>query len=157
MYKMVNNLAPDMLCSLIPSVPDPHLQAPNTRQKFDLPRFRARTVLFDKSFFPSTVRLWNELPVDIRKSPSISVFKSKISHPVERSLAFDELSNFGDRFNAIQHTRLRLGANQLNSYLCKIGVKDSATCQCGLASEDVWHYFFPVLYILSSVPNYTRK
>ena len=148
MYKLVNNMAPELLCSLISFAHAPETSTYRTRQQFDLPHFRARTELFDKSFFPSTVRLWNELPIDVRNSPSISIFKSKISHTVTRPVKYPELYNFGKRFIAIQHTRLRLGASQLNSHLFKIGVKDTTKCSCGSPTEDAWHYFF-------SCPFYT--
>ena len=141
MYKLVHNLVPDALCSIL-STASPDTGNYTTRQQFDLPHFRARTDLFDKSFFPSTVRLWNQLPLEIRNSDSIQKFKSSITQPVVRPIKFDELYNFGNRFLAVQHTRLRLDASQLNSHLFKIGVKNTAKCSCGSPNEDTWHYFF---------------
>ena len=127
MYKMVNKLVPEPLYSIITnSTTD--TQTYITRQQFDLPHFRARTELYDKSFFPSTVRLWNQLPLDTRNSSSIQIFKSKIAKQVIRPTKFPELYNLGNRFLAVQHTRLRLDASLLNSYLFKIGVKDTAEC-----------------------------
>ena len=49
MYKLANKLAPDNLCSVIPTVPNTSTYT--TRQHLNLPHFRARTELFDKSFF----------------------------------------------------------------------------------------------------------
>ena len=141
MYKIVNNLVPEPLCSIITSPPT-DTQRYRTRQQFDIPHFRARTELFDKSFFPSTIRLWNQLPLDIRNSASLLTFKSKIAKKIIQPTKFPELFNLGDRFIAIQHTRLRLGASPLNSHLFKIGVKDSSVCACGAPNEDAWHYFF---------------
>ena len=140
MYKLVNKLAPENLCSILPTVPNTSRYT--TRQHCDLPHFRARTELFDKSFFPSAVRLWNELPIDVRQSRSLQVFKSKLCQPVPRSMNFPELYNFGDRFISVQHTRLRLGASQLNSHLHKIGVLHTPRCRCGSPVEDTWHFFF---------------
>ena len=142
MYKLVNKLTPEPLYSIISGTPDPGTPTYITRQQFDLSRFRARTDLFDKSFFPSTVRLWNELPMDVRNSTSPLAFKSKITKQIVRPIKFPELYNFGVRFVAVLHTRLRLGASQLNSHLQKIGVKDSSKCSCGSSNEDTWHYFF---------------
>ena len=124
MYKIVNNRAPKYLRSPIPDAPAPDTFTRDTRQQFNLPRFRSRTVLFDKSFFPSTVRSWNELPIDVRNSESVSVFKSKISKTVIRPIKFPELYNFGKRYVAVIHTRLRLEASQLNFHLHKIGDKN---------------------------------
>ena len=79
MYKIVNNLTPKYLQNLIPNIPT--LETPvnyNTRRRLDLPHFRARTDVFDKSFFPSATRLWNLLALEIRNSPTLSQFKSKL-------------------------------------------------------------------------------
>ena len=138
MYKIVNKLVPESLCSIITS----HTPSFNTRRPCSITHFQARTDLFDKSFSPSTVRLWNWLPIETRNSPTIQVFKSKISKPVPRSTKFPSLFYFGDRRDAIHHTRLRLGASPLNSHLFKIGVKDSPSCSCGSPIEDTFHYFF---------------
>ena len=143
MYKLVNKLAPHNLCAIIHGDLNQNTSsAYYTRQQFDLPHFRARTDLFDKSFFPTAVRLWNKLPAEIRNSGTLQTFKSKVCQPVPRSTKFPELYNYGDRFLSVQHTRLRLGASQLNSHLCKIGVLDTSRCSCGAAVEDTWHYFF---------------
>ena len=142
MYKIVYKLVPDTLCSLLKSASIRDTPIRTTRQQFDLPHFRARTDLFDNTFFPSTIRLWNQLPLDVRNSTSIYSFKSKITHYPIRPIKYPELYNIGNRVLSIHHTRLRLDASQLNSHLFKIGVKDSPRCSCGSHREDPWHYFF---------------
>ena len=142
MYKFVNKLAPVPICSIIDTASTSGTQPYNTCQQFDLPHFRARTELFDNSFFPATVRLWNQLPLETRNSASIQIFKSKITPTAIRPTKFPELYNFGNRFLAVQHTCLLLDASQLNSHLFKIGVNDSPKCSCGSPSEDSWHYIF---------------
>ena len=64
MDKIVNNLTADYLQKFIPNIPTPVNY--NTRRGLDLPHFRARIDMFDKSFFPSATRLWNVLPLDIQ-------------------------------------------------------------------------------------------
>ena len=142
MYKIVNNLVPNTLQSIIHGNTNSEIPTYNTRQSSDLPRFRTRTDLFSKSFFPSTVRLWNALPLEIRNSPSLAQFKSKLQNIPSRPVIFPQLYNFGSRFASILHTRFRLGSSQLNSCLFKLGIKPTATCNCGSANEDTWHYFF---------------
>ena len=141
-YKIVNNLVPNTLQSIIHGNKNSEIPTYNTRQSSDLPRFRTRTDLFSKSFFPSTVRLWNALPLEIRNSPSLAQFKSKLQNIPSRPVIFPQLYNFGSRFASILHTRFRLGSSQLNSCLFKLGIKPTATCNCGSANEDTWHYFF---------------
>ena len=43
-----------------------------------LRRHRLRTSLFRDSFYNRVVKLWNNLPIEIRKSSSISAFKSRL-------------------------------------------------------------------------------
>ena len=147
MYKLVNKLLPEPVCSIITTTETPSF---NTRRPFNLTHFQARTDLFDRSFFPSTVRLWNQLPLDTRNSASLQSFKSKLYKPISRPVKFPHLFNFGNRFIAIQHTRLRLGASPLNSHLFKIGVKQVPSCSCGSPNEDPFHYFF-------SCPKYNQS
>ena len=110
MYKLVNKLVPDSLCSIFLTASTAGNQTYQTRQQFNLPHFCARTELFGNSFFPLTIRLWNQLPLETRHSASTKIFKSNIMEPVVRAIKFPELYNFGDRFLAVQHTRLCLGA-----------------------------------------------
>ena len=143
MYKIVNNLTPNYLQNLIPNIPIPETPVNyNTRRHFDLPHFRARTEIFDKSFFPSATRLWNLLPLDTRNSPTLSQFKSKLTRKPCTLVKHQSLLNLGKRYLAILHARLRMGRSQLNDHLYKIGIKDSPLCSCGQGVDDVWHYIF---------------
>ena len=38
-----------------------------------------RTNLFNNSFFPSVIRLWNELPRTTRNAESVDEFKNKLN------------------------------------------------------------------------------
>ena len=73
-HKMINNTCPDYLSDLLPplvSTTNPyHRRRPYERI---IPSFR--TELFRNSFFPSTTLLWNNLPVNIQESSSLSEFK----------------------------------------------------------------------------------
>ena len=150
MYKIVHKLTPSYLYSFLPNIPIFHR---NTRaqldqsRRSDLPSFNCRTVLFENSFFPSAITLWNLLPSETRNLPTLSQFKKKISTPRQFSVIFPELLNVGKRYLSILHSRLRMGRSQLNEHLFKIGVKDSAACSCGATTESIWHYFL-------TCPNY---
>ena len=37
-------------------------------------------VLFYDSFIPFTIRLWNTLPLTITESPSLNIFKNRLTH-----------------------------------------------------------------------------
>ena len=86
-YKMTHNLTPPYLSSLLPP--------PNTgrplRQFRSLRNIQCRTQRFDRSFLPDTVKLWNNLPSDIRNSISLQIFKSKLKATL---LAVDDVPAF---------------------------------------------------------------
>ena len=141
MYKIINRLTPQFLFDILPDLPDDNPRY-NLRQRPDaVSSFNCRTCLFENSFFPSTTKLWNLLPSEIRNSPTLAQFKRKISNPCIPSVKYPELLNVGNRFTSILHSRLRMGRSQLNEHLHKIGVIESPACSCGATSESVWHYF----------------
>ena len=143
MYKIVHNIGPVYLRDVFPFIPDINTRfCYNTRRKFDIPHFRVRTDLYDRSFFPSATRLWNSLPLDTRNITSLSQFVVTIKQEISRPVQHHSLYTIGDRFLAIQHARLRMGSSQLHEHLYKIGVKDSPLCSCSQGIEDSWHYFF---------------
>ena len=147
MYKIINGLVPSYLSDIVFDNPNSERHY-YTRQADDLPSIRARTDVFNNSFFPSAIRLWNQLPLDVRNSTTLTEFKNKIKITIPRPVKDIQLYYIGSRFPAIIHTRLRLGRSQLNAHLFKIGVLESPDCRCGHGIEDVWHYIF-------SCPRYT--
>jgi hypothetical protein len=75
MYKIMNGGAPEYLEKLF-SKQTPNYQLRNNEQCLKLPK--PNTEYMKRSFFYNTAKLWNELPTNVRKSTSISQFKSKI-------------------------------------------------------------------------------
>ena len=80
MYKIVNNEAPGYLNDLLPNMVN---AASNynlrNRLNFEIPFVRLCS--YENSFFPSTLKLWNELPLNIRNSSSVSQFKANVRSP----------------------------------------------------------------------------
>ena len=64
-YKMVNNLAPTYLSSLLPQQVST-VSRYNLRNSNDLQTIRTNTSLYYNSFLPSTLREWNKLTTEIR-------------------------------------------------------------------------------------------
>jgi hypothetical protein len=116
MFKIVNNYAPNYLIDYLPKTPATALNY-DTRRRPALYPFRARTSLFDKSFFPTTVRLWNQLSPEIRNSHSVSQFKTKLTTVVKCPIRHKVLYNHDRRYRAIRHATLRMGCSGLNSHL----------------------------------------
>ena len=64
-YKIVNNLCPNYLKTLLSvQVSERTSYSLRNLKKFTL--FASRTERFNKSFFPSTTRLWNNIGIDVR-------------------------------------------------------------------------------------------
>ena len=76
-YKMMNNLVPNYLSSLIPC-PVSNRTTYSLRNSEDISLMSCSTSRFQKSFLPSAICAWNSLPVDIRNSPSLGNFKSNV-------------------------------------------------------------------------------
>ena len=112
-----------------------------------------RTEKFKKSFFPSTILLWNTLDIDIRNSTSLSNFKLKINK-IYRPLCYNKWLNFSlTRKASVLHTRLRLGFCALNDYLYRI-VVILLYCICCHQNETVKHYLLLCPRFAAHVTNF---
>lgn len=82
-----------------------------------------------KSFLPSSIREWNQLPADIKKiSPSIASLKNKIELNNQRV----QLHYYsGKRLPQLHHTRLRTHRSSLNKRLYPKNIIESPLCLCG--------------------------
>ena len=69
-------------------------------------------MLYYKSFLPSCIREWNEIPLNIRNSTSLSSFSGNI-------------------LLQIHHTRLRTKCSSLNQHLHSKNIIDNPLCACG--------------------------
>ena len=84
------------------------------------------------------------LPVILKLFSSLSIIYS--SQQKKQSNIVD-LLYYGKGRVAIKYVRVRMGCNDLNVHLFKIGVVYSPTYSCGLGHEDTIHYccFFSII------------
>ncbi len=140
-YKINNGLSPDYLVDLVPpTAEERHGYA--LRRRDNVTPYRTNKQFFSKSFFPSTVREWNVLPIDVREAPSLESFSRHLKQlfPAPRKIPWYGL---GDRFLDIHHTRLRLGCSKLKAHLhFNLHVEDNPLCICRHNNETSFHYFF---------------
>lgn len=141
-YKIVHCRTPSFLTDLLPLyVYERTRFALRSRHNFCLYN-KTRTQRFYNLFFPTSVRLWNYLNIDIRSSTSLSFYKKEILHIFSDNFKSYKLYDYSlTRYASILQTRLRLGFSGLNSYLFKINRKLSPSCACGYHNESVLHYF----------------
>ena len=140
MYKIVHNLAPSYLSDLLPETVGIS-QAYNLRNNLNIRNFITRTALYENSFFPSTIKLWNELAVEIRLLPTLDQFiyrlKKEYYNPKPPLWYF-----YGDRKYNIILCRLRNRCSTLRADLFRCNLVNSPVCQCGSLHETCHHFFF---------------
>ena len=139
MFKIVNNETPGYLKNFLPNrVGDQtHYQLRNN-QNYEVPY--SRLFSYENSYFPSTLRLWNELDQDTRNLSSVLEFKNRI-----KSQVTDKPTNYmipRERANEISLTRIKHNCGSLNADLNRVNIVPSALCSCGTANETAQHYFF---------------
>ena len=78
MYKSLNNIAPDYLSERFMKVSETHNRHLRSADNDLMKVPYSRTKNYDNSFTVSGAKLWNSLPLNIRKSPSIDSFKCSI-------------------------------------------------------------------------------
>ena len=124
LFKMQNDLAPASLSTLIPS----HFQdmyTYNTRHNNAFPLPRTRTSLYASYFLPSTLKLWNSLPPEIKDCPSPSILKSRLTSRVDHDNV-PKYYHYGPRLTQILHARLRMRSSSLlNEHLYIKNIIDS--------------------------------
>ena len=98
----------------------------------------SRTSLFDKTYIPSTTRLWNQLPLAVRQTnhTTFKRFLYQRFSPPHPPTYFSHGSKLGN----LLHTRLRVETSQLNAHLHKLQIIDTPSCSCGHRSETVEHF-----------------
>ena len=140
MYKIINDLAPQYLKNALPPTAGERAGR-NLRNNSNLEHIKCHSTHFLNSFFPSAIKHWNQLSVDIRQSTTLSTFKSKVSKIFSRVKPLPYYYK-GNRKTGIILACMRMGCSNLNSDLFKIKVVASEQCPCGAGREDVYHYFF---------------
>ena len=99
-----------------------------------------RLDIFNRSFFPHTLSLWNKLDLETQKPPSLSAFKEGITPKPDK---FEYFCHSCDRWAGIHHARIHICCSKLKSHLYNnLHVIEEESCQCGHRSEDPFHFFF---------------
>ena len=140
MYKIVFKLAPPYLCDLCPEfVSDRSCYSLRSANNLCLPY--VRTDRHKKLFLFSSIKWWNSLPLVIRISSSLVIFKNSLlkflQFPSRNYLFYT-----GGRSASISHTRLRLNFSALKLHLFRKNCCSSpASTLCDAPVEDPKHYF----------------
>ncbi len=138
MYKIMNNLTPPTLKSLIPLQVHETIQY-NLRQGNSLRLVKANSNAYRNSFVPTAVKAWNNLNDETRNIPTLCQFKRKIKG---NKVKMKDRLNVGSRKGQIMLSRIKIGHSGLNKNLYDNHISESPQCDCGASNEDANHYFF---------------
>ena len=142
-FKIINGQVPNFLCQLFPSTVG-NSTIYSLRNSLDIETLAGRTEIFAKSFIPSAISLWNNLPMETKSLQSLSMFKSTIVRQFPVS-AVPKYFGVGDRKFSVFQARLRNNCSDLKPDLHKNYISESNLCHCGYYVEDAEHYFFHCL------------
>ena len=141
-YKIANSLTPSYLqqtCRLIPHNTNNYRLRRNN--SFLVPFIRKE--IFSKSYFPKTIREWNNMSNEIKASGSLNIFKSKLKEIYEPNKS-NPLFGYGHGWSKINHCRIRLGLSHLQNQLFKYHLIESPFCEqieCNNIQETPKHFF----------------
>ena len=153
MYKITNSYLSDLLPNRVNEVL-------RNSDNYQIPF--SRLCSFDTSFFPATLRLWNDLDQSIRNSSTIAEFKSKLKTQSHKDRAIFYFFYFffffgnGDWKLTILLTRIRHNCSILNADLHRVKIVPSPTCSCGALHESSHHYFFECSNCINQRNNLLR-
>ena len=99
-----------------------------------------RLQLYRNSFFPPSIKLWNNLTPEIRSVPTVISFKKSPINEVNL-LKPPRYYSYGCRVFNVLHTILRHRSSNLNADLFMVNLINDPGCVCGWVIEDAIHFF----------------
>ena len=139
MYKLQKGILPPYLVGICPPLTRDRTHY-NLRSGMDITTPKVRTTTYQRSFFPNSIKEWNELKLTARNSVSIEAFKEyqKKNSGFKSNKLFSRYSGRA----AVNHTRIRLGLSGLASQRHDYNHIDDPRClTCNATCEDPIHYF----------------
>ena len=89
---------------------------------------RARTTRFKNSFYPDCLAEWNKLDPEIRLSPSLSIFKTKLSKLIRPTPKL--VYGIYDPKGLAILTQLRVGLSKLSVHIFRHNFRDTVNPLC---------------------------
>ena len=138
-FKAKHNLLPNYLQTILPPITG-KMNTYNMRNSENYQLFKSKKNYFLKSYIPSTIKIWNDSSLDIKRASSLTSLKSKLSDLYGSTTYHLYLSEDGN--GAVNHSRIRMGLSGLNAQRRKYNFIDSSKCDnCNDKSETPKHYF----------------
>ena len=124
-YKIVNNITPAYTRDPIPQLQE---SAFSFRTRAVIGQICARTDKYQSSFYPSCLSEWNNLDPEIRSSPSLIIFKTKLNKII-RSIP-KQVFGIHDPTGLAALTQLRVGLSVLNFHKFRHNFSDTLNPMC---------------------------
>ena len=139
-HKIYHGQAPDYLKSLIPKKVAPQNQY-NLRQPQNIHLPKITKNYFLKSFIPSTIRLWNNLPSHMKEITEVETFKNHVNEYFH-DMKFYKPYLTGKSEGHIHLSRIRMGLSGLNAHRKKYHFIENSICpNCHFNHENEIHFF----------------
>ena len=138
LFKIKNHISPNYLFELLPQQNAAYISY-SLRNNNNIKLPITNREAFRRSFFPTAIRLWNRLNLNIRNSTSLYIFKQSLKkeYPEKPIMYY-----YGKRWASVHHARLRMQCSSLNFDLCcRLYVRDNPSCRCGANNETACHFF----------------
>jgi hypothetical protein len=139
MFKLQRGLAPQYLLNLCPPLTRDRTSY-NLRTGSNITMPQLKTSTYQNSFFPKSIKNWNELAMKDREIGTIQTFKEhqKKNSGFKVNVLYHLLSSKA----ATNHTRIRLGLSGLASQRYDYKhITDPKCIRCNAKSESPAHYF----------------
>ena len=146
MYNMYHGHDPSYLCDLLPPLVRDVTNYPvRNRNDYTVPR--CRLSLYQSSFIPSVINLWNSLDNETRNIRTYDMFKINLKRKVVL-LKIPGYFLVGDRISNILYSRLRSNCSSLKYDIFRCNIIKDSKCVCGYIMEDASHFLLKChLYI----------
>ena len=136
-YKIQNNYTPTYLKSPMPTLRT-HLFGLRTDNVIH--EIKCRTNRYSGSFYPHSVKCWNDIGPELREASSLSIFKAnilKLIRPLKK-----DIFGLHDPIGVKRLFQLRVGLSPLKYHKMKHNFRDTLSdiCDCRDESETLKHY-----------------
>ena len=121
MFKIQNRLVPNYLSDHCPPLVQ-QVVAYNLRNQEAIQLPQVRTESYRKSFFPSSIKIWNSLDNSLRNASSIISFKNSLNR--DPHFKSNRLYSNQTGRSSVHQTRIRLGLSALNGQRFNYGLID---------------------------------
>jgi hypothetical protein len=138
MYNMCHGHAPSYLCDLLPPLVRDVTNYPvRNRNDYTVPR--CRLSLYQSSFIPSVINLWNSLDNDTRNTRTSDSFKINLKSKVVLAKIPAHFL-VGDKRHNILYARLRRSCSTLKYDLFRSNIITDSRCAYGFTREDTSYF-----------------